>query len=110
MYARNIFLNFEKLTPSVDKEERAQSMVGRVRVHGVRFFRDADWYPAFETELCQFPRGQHDDQVDAFAILGLALMQLTTAPTTEEQENEEYEDDKRQAGFFNDGRSHVTGY
>lgn len=110
MYARNIFLNFEKLTPSVDKEERAQSMVGRVRVHGVRFFRDADWYPAFETELCQFPRGQHDDQVDAFAILGLALMQLTTAPTTEEQENEEYEEDKRQAGFFNDGRSHVTGY
>jgi len=110
MFARNRFLNLEKVTPSVDKEERAQSMVGRVRVHGVRFFKDADWYPAFETELCQFPRGQHDDQVDAFSILGLALMQLTIAPTVDEKEQEEYEDEKQQAGFLNDGRSSTTGY
>ena len=112
MFKRNLFINWEKITASVDKEERARSIVGRVRVHGVRFFKDADWYPAFEAELCQFPRGQYDDQVDAFSLIGLSLMQLSVAPTLEEKEDEDEEEDRRRTGYYhdNDGRSRLTGY
>ena len=111
MFKRDLFINLELFTPSVDKEERARSIIGRVRVHGVRFFKDADWYPAFETELCQFPRGQHDDQVDAFGLIGLGLLKLINAPTLEEKEDEEYEEDKKRSGYRdNDGRSSWTGY
>ena len=112
MFKRNLFINWEKLSPSPDKEEKARSIVGRVRVNGVRFMKENEWYPAFETELCQFPRGQYDDQVDAFSMIGLSLLQLVSAPTIEEREDEEYEDDKRRSGFYsdNDGRSRLTGY
>jgi len=110
MFRRGQFLNFELITASVDKEERARSIVGRVRVHGVRFFKDADWYPTFETELCQFPRGQHDDQVDAFSLIGLGLMKIAAAPTQQDLQDEEYEDEKRRDGARMDGRSSVTGY
>ena len=112
MYKRNLFINWEKITPSADKEERARSIVGRVRVHGVRFFKDAEWYPAFEAELCQFDRGQYDDQVDAFSLIGLSLLQLTSAPTPEEKEEEDVEEEKRRTGYYhdNDGRSRLTGY
>jgi len=112
MFKRNLFINWEKITPSVDKEERARSIVGRVRVHGVRFFKDAEWYPVFETELCQFPRGQYDDQVDAFSLIGLSLLQLTVAPTPQEKDEEDEEEEKRRTGYYsdNDGRSRLTGY
>jgi predicted phage terminase large subunit-like protein len=110
MLKRGQFIHFELITPSVDKEERARSIVGRVRVHGVRFFKGAEWYPEFETELCQFPRGRHDDQVDAFALLGLGLLKLAYAPTREEMDDEEYEDERRASEAFSDGRSLLTGY
>ena len=112
MYKRNLFINWEKLSPSPDKEEKARSIVGRVRIHGIRFFKDAEWYPAFETELCQFPRGQYDDQVDAFSMIGLSLMQLSVAPTPEEKQDEDEEEDRRRTGFYHDhdGRSPLTGY
>ena len=111
MFKRNKFLSFELITPSVDKEERARSIVGRVRMHGVRFFKDNEWYATFETELCQFPRAQYDDQVDAFSLIGLGLMKLTVAPTEQEIEDEDYEEDKRRSQYFdNEGRSSVTGY
>ena len=110
MFKRDMFLNIELFTPSVDKVERARSMIGRVRVHGVRFLKNEEWYPAFENELCQFNRGQHDDQVDAFGLIGLGLQKLIIAPTAEEVEEEEYEEEKRQAGQDNEGRSTSTGY
>ena len=112
MFKRNSFLSFITLSPAADKEERARSIIGRVRVHGVRFFKDAEWYPAFETELTQFPRGQYDDQVDAFALIGLSLLQLNSAPTLEEKEEEDYEEQKVRSGYYqdNDGRSNITGY
>lgn len=111
MFAQHRFLTLELITPSVDKVERARSIIGRVRMHGVRFFKDAEWYPAFEEELTQFDRGLHDDQVDAFALIGLGLMKLMVAPTEQEQEDEEYEEEKFRTGsFFTEGRSPLTGY
>lgn len=93
-----------------DKSTRARSIQARLRAHGVKFEKDGDWYPSFENEMLAFPRGKHDDQVDAFAYLGLMLDMLIEAPTKEEVEDEDYADELASSDFENQGRSAYTGY
>lgn len=93
-----------------DKISRARSIQGRMRAGGVKFEKGADWYSAFEDELCKFPRGTKDDQVDAFAYIGIMLDSLIEAPTLQEQEDEEYYDELNASGINTDGRSSWTGY
>ena len=98
--------------PSGDKEFRARSSQARMRACGVRFDKGADWYPAFERELLEFPRSKYDDQVDAFAYIGLALKDLVEAPTEKERKDAEWEEE---VSFFLqdpefDGRSRITGW
>jgi hypothetical protein len=76
----------------------------------VRFDKNADWYGSFEDELCKFPRGTKDDQVDAFAYLGRMLDNLIEAPTDREVEDEQYYDELRTSGANDSGRSAWTGY
>lgn len=95
---------------SKDKIARARAIQARLRAGGIKFNKRDDWYDAFEQECLQFPRGKHDDQVDAFAYLGLMLLQLTEAPTVEEIQEEEYQDEFRVSGNNNVGRSQITGY
>lgn len=93
-----------------DKISRSRSMQGRMRSHGVRFDKDSDWYATFEDECISFPRGKHDDQVDAFAYLGMLLDIMIEAPTKEETEEEIYKDELQSSGFGQRGRSRTTGY
>ena len=93
-----------------DKISRARSMQARVRAHSVKFDKDADWYPVFEDELCKFPRGTKDDQVDAFAYIGLMLDSLVEAPTEKEVEDEFYNARYEQSGLSDIGRNRITGY
>lgn len=93
-----------------DKVTRARSIQARMRAHGVKFDKGADWYPLFENELLQFPRGKNDDQVDAFAYLGLMLDLLIEAPTQEEEEEEEYQKELETSGLHEQGRNLTTGY
>jgi predicted phage terminase large subunit-like protein len=93
-----------------DKIARAKSIQGRMRAHGVKFDKHADWYPQFEDELCKFPRGTKDDQVDAFAYIGLMLDNLIEAPTKEEMDEEEYFEQLRASKQSDAGRSTYTGY
>lgn len=93
-----------------DKQSRARSIQARVRARTVKFDKSADWYPNFEDEVLKFPRAKHDDQVDAFAYLGLLLDKLIEAPTRIEEEEEEYADELRSSGFSLSGRSRTTGY
>lgn len=93
-----------------DKSTRARSIQARLRAHGVKFDKEGDWYPLFENEMLSFPRGKHDDQVDAFAYLGLLLDMLIEAPTKEEEEDELYADELESSGFSNQGRNSYTGY
>jgi phage terminase large subunit-like protein len=76
----------------------------------VKFDKRANWYPTFEDELTRFPRDTHDDQVDAFAYLGLLLNTLVEAPTKEEEDEEFYLNELESSGYNYDGRSAVTGY
>lgn len=93
-----------------DKMSRARSMQARLRSRTVKFDKNGDWYPSFEEELAKFPRAARDDQVDAFAYLGLMLDSLVEAPTQAEQEDEEYEYELRESGWNESGRSPITGY
>jgi predicted phage terminase large subunit-like protein len=92
-----------------DKITRSRSIQARMRAHSVKFNKEADWYPIFENECLTFPRGKHDDQVDAFAYLGLMLDKLIEAPTKEEIEEDIYDAESRLDGAAT-GQSATTGY
>ena len=110
MPKRGIFPNVIGVKPSADKMTRARSVQARTRARSVRFQKDTDWYQTFEDECVRFPRDKHDDQVDAFAYLGLILNKMIEAPTIQEIEEEIYQDDLRTSGLFEIGRSTTTGY
>lgn len=93
-----------------DKSTRARSIQARLRAHGLKFNKEGDWYPIFENECLAFPRGKHDDQVDAFAYLGLMLDALIEAPTKEEYEDELYAEELEASDSNNLGRNAYTGY
>lgn len=93
-----------------DKTSRARSIQARMRAKGVIFDKDADWYPNFENECLTFPRGKHDDQVDAFAYLGMMLDKLVEAPTQEELEDDAYADEFDADESYATSRNDWTGY
>lgn len=111
MIAKNIFLNLVKLKHGgKDKIARARSIQARMRARGVKFDTSADWFAQFQDECLTFPRGKHDDQVDAFAYLGLMLLELIEAPTQQEKADEEYYEELGKSHGDADGRNAVTGY
>lgn len=62
MVKNNIYMSIMPLKHGgKDKVTRARSVQARLRAHGVKFDKGADWYPAFENECLQFPRGKYDD-------------------------------------------------
>lgn len=111
MVAKNVFLNLVKLKHGgKDKIARARSIQARMRARGVKFDDRAEWFQTFQDECLQFPRGKHDDQVDAFAYLGLMLLELIEAPTENERKTEEYYEELEKSYGDADGRSATTGY
>jgi predicted phage terminase large subunit-like protein len=110
MLKRGVFPNLIGMKPSMDKQTRAQSIRGRMRARAIRFDKEGDWFQAFHDELVRFPRDKHDDQVDAFAYLGLILLKMVEAPTKQEITEEEYEREFRDSGLHELGRSATTGY
>ena len=114
MLSRNKVFHIEEIVPSADKRTRARSIQGRMRIGSVKFDKDADYYPQLESEFLRFPRDVHDDQVDAYSVIGLALEKIATANTFEEQVDDEFELEKEETltggHWYNDGRSYATGY
>jgi len=104
------FINLLAKPPVVDKKSRAASIRGRMRQGGVKFDTSADWWPTFQEEMLRFPRGAHDDQVDALAWIGLTLNELVPGQTKKEIEDEEYDNEFFDENFEGEGRSSITGY
>ena len=106
--------NFISLYPlkhgGKDKLTRSRSIQARMRASGCRFDKSQDWYQTFEDECMRFPRDKHDDQVDAFAYLGLMLDVIVEAPTREDLEEDEYQEEMERSGYAESGRSESTGY
>lgn len=111
MLKTGVFANIKPLKHGgKDKIARGRSMQARVRAHTVFFDKEGDWYQTFEDECTRFPRDTHDDQVDAFSYLGLMLDSLVQAPTPQEIEDQEYEEELSASGYSLSGRSDTTGY
>lgn len=108
MLRTGVSINFQLMTPTEDKVSRARSIQGRMRQGGVRFDMEAEWFPALEEEMIRFDRGPYKDQVDCMAYIGLTLNQLASAPTKEQVEEAEWEDEYYE--HSPEGRSIVTGY
>lgn len=104
------FPNVTPVAPSVDKLTRARSMQARMRAGGVKFDKTGNWYFDFEDEIVLFPRGKHDDQVDALAYVGLIVDKMIAGASVKEIEQEEYDEDYEQSGLAEVGRSSYTGY
>ena len=64
--------------PTGDKATRAKPASAQAEAGNVKLVR-GPWNEAFLDEVCSFPKGQHDDQVDAFAD---ALNELALTPDT----------------------------
>lgn len=110
MSEENTFFSFELIASTVDKIQRAQSIRARARAGKVKVDKSKDWWETLEAELVVFPRGKHDDQVDALALAGLAITKFHEARNPLEIEEEQEEEDRRIGGFNMTGRSAYTGY
>jgi len=113
MRRQNSFINIEKKTPTKDKVARARGISARVKQGGVFFDKDTDWYDLLEADLMTVTssgiKARHDDRVDALSWLGIAINEFYEAPTQQELDDEEYEDEYYES-FYGIGRNTVTGY
>lgn len=112
MAKRDIWINFIPSNPSKDKAARGRSLQKRMRAHGVRFDKKADWYIPYEAELLRFTGNSDaiaDDQFDSTALLSIGFDQLA------EVVEEDFYDDEELDMIRNNprntmGRDAVTGY
>lgn len=111
MIEQNTFMKLVKLKPHrTDKISRARSIQARMRAGAVKFDKQAEWYIDLENDLLTFPRGKHDDTVDALSYLGLMIDKIIEAPTQEEVDDDDYREELEESGLHEQGRSQYTGY
>lgn len=110
MLETGIFPNIQAVAPSVDKLTRSRSIQARMRAGAVKFDKAGDWYYDFEDEATLFPRGKHDDQVDALAYVGLIVDKMISGKTRQEVSEEDYEEELEHSGLQEAGRNTLTGY
>jgi predicted phage terminase large subunit-like protein len=105
------YINIDKVTPSHSKTVRGKSVQAMMKAGSVRFDMEADWYEDMYTELMTItpagPKGKHDDFFDAFAYIGLTVHKFNEAPTNEEIEEEEWDEDHED---YEEGICISTGY
>lgn len=73
MRERKVFTIRRQFPSRHDKAVRAQSIRGRMSLHGLYVPTKAEWYEPFRSELLTFPAAKHDDQVDALSLIGQLL-------------------------------------
>lgn len=111
MSETGVYMNITMLKPHrQDKIQRARSIQARMRAGMVKFDKTADWWLTFEDECMTFPRAKHDDTVDALAYQGILIDRMAEGLTLKEEEEEQYEEEVRDSGINEQGRSEMTGY
>jgi predicted phage terminase large subunit-like protein len=112
MLRTGIFINFvPDLVAHTDKRARAASIIARFRAKGIRFDKNAPYFPTLEAELLSFDRGIKDDQVDAYSCIGLGLNKMNHAQTYESiLEDDLLEQEKEHTLGADGGRSIICGY
>lgn len=80
--AINLGIPATELIPRGKKEIRAIPITMRLKAEKVYFKENAGWLADFERELLDFPSGEHDDQVDAFAYITQIITNTTNKNKT----------------------------
>lgn len=75
MLEEKTFVSVVQMPPINDKQQRAQSIQGRMSMGKVFFPAHARWWPEAREQLIRFPNGANDDFVDALAYIGLGINQ-----------------------------------
>lgn len=112
MRRRNRWPIFNVINPVKDKAARGRPFQKHHRAGGMRFNKDAEWYPAYEDELLRFTgtgEAREDDQFDSTAIL-VKGFESSADIEEEDFEPEEEIEMRRQSPRRELGRSAVTGY
>lgn len=107
MQRRQTYLSLVKIASTKDKETRAKPLQGMLKSLHVKFNTDMAYWPDMEEELRRFPKGGHDDIVDALSIVGQGLRDVTEAVSDEAFEEEEF---FNHFGAQSIGRNATTGY
>ena len=81
MNEQRTYSSFIELTPTKDKETRAQSIMARASQGKVYFPIDAPWWADAKIQLLKFPNAAHDDFVDAMSMVGMGLSLMTSTST-----------------------------
>lgn len=115
MRRRDVWLNIVPVKPVSDKKVRGRSLQKRMRAGGMRFDKEASWYPEFEEELLRFTGDAEallDDQFDSTAWLAKGFEDYKPELSDEDaMSDEELEFEAAAANLRrNSGRSAVTGY
>jgi predicted phage terminase large subunit-like protein len=79
MQEEKVYTAIIEVTPTADKQTRAQSIQGRMAMGKVFFPAFATWWPEARDQLLKFPNSAHDDFVDALAYIGLGIGHTLTA-------------------------------
>lgn len=101
------FINIEKIVPTKDLYQRAQSIRRMHKAGAIRYMMESDWFPPMQDQMIRFQKSRRDDIVSAFALIGLFLHKQVEPPTDEEYENDEYE---QEYGHFFNHTNIYTGY
>ena len=73
MLEKRVFCSIHEITPSTDKQTRAQAMQARMSMMKVVFPGFARWWAEAHDQLLKFPQGAHDDFVDTLSLFGMGL-------------------------------------
>ena len=79
MREERVYCRREQVASASDKPTRSRSIQARTAMGKVYLPSKAPWLAEFTSELLSFPAGKHDDQVDAFGLIGRMLDELIPA-------------------------------
>ena len=91
-----------------DKEARSRAIQGRMQQGRVFFPKGASFTSSLVGELLRFPSGEHDDQVDALAWIGLMMAEFSTMPRTLKKKDQSWRDRLDSVGANRRTRSHMS--
>lgn len=81
MREERVYCRREQVASAADKPTRSRSIQARTAMGKVYLPSKAAWLAQFQSELLSFPAGKHDDQVDAYGLIGRMLDELVAAVT-----------------------------
>lgn len=107
MLSRGKYLNLVKINSTKDKMTRGRNLQAMTKAHHIIFDKEMENWAEQDEEYARFPKGAHDDTVDADSIIAQGLEDIIPATSIEDAEEEEYQ---REYAEMDMGRSMTTGY